>query len=429
MCRERWAIVVAIIFGLAETSAVVGADGQLDPTFGSGGIQVIQVAAQQRDFAKAVAVQPDGKIVIGAELGDYTLDTNQVVLIRLNANGSLDTTFGTGGKIINPGQIHIRKILIQPDGKILAAGATQKQQINHDFSIVRYNSDGSVDQTFGNNGVATNGGGESEYMILQPDGRIILIGTFFVFRDGADYRLARFNNDGTPDQSFGVAGAVQTSFTTGRTGGDSAFAAALQSDGKIVTTGNANCISPGLIRYHTDGRTDTTFGQNGTTLTPSFGAITNRVLIDPDGGIIVGGGNFVVGRYTSNGAPDTAFGTDGKTVGGTGFTSATSYDMTFSLDGKVLVTGSVVTTSVSDTAIFIERFNSDGNLDPAFGQNGAVVTNITNALDEAFAITPYDKTRFVVVGYTAEPGATYVDVVAARYTSSTMSTKPRQRPR
>jgi uncharacterized delta-60 repeat protein len=407
-------LLLAAMIGFASVLGAAAADGNLDPTFGAGGVQIVQVAAQARDFAKAVAVQPDGKIIIGSELGDFG-EGNTVVLIRLNQNGSLDTSFGNGGKVLNSGQNHVRKIVLQPDGKILVAGSTRPQQINFDFSVVRYNSNGTLDQSFGTNGVATSGDGEPQWLILQPDGRILLIGTLIIYRNGSDYLLARFNADGSPDLSFGSGGRVQTSFTVGRTGGDAALSAALQSDGRIVVTGNANCISPGLIRYNQDGTIDKTFGLNGTVLTPSFGAVASRIVIDGNDKILVGGGGFIVGRYEPNGTTDTTYGTDGRTFGGAGYTGATLYDMRLEWDGKLLMVGSVNVTSVSDTAIMAERFTTTGQLDPTFGNNGVVVTNITTALDESFGMAIYDNSRFLAVGYAAEPGATYVDTVATRY--------------
>jgi uncharacterized delta-60 repeat protein len=410
-------IIVLIAFLLAGAISVSGV-GELDASFGIGGRQIIQVAAQQRDFAKAVAVQSDGKIVIGAEIGDYTSDFNQVVLIRLNENGTPDSSFGTGGKAINPGQIHARAMAIQPDGKILVAGATVRSGITFDFAVVRYNSNGSVDTSFGTNGVAANGTGEPQYLLLQPDGRIIVIGSFIIFRNGSDYLFARFNSNGMPDPSFGSGGIVQTSFTTGRNSGDQALGAALQQDGKIVATGIATCISPAIIRYNENGTVDTTFGLNGTVLTPSFGAVTRRVVVQEDGKIIVGGGNFVAGRYLSNGGPDTGYGTQGIAAGGTLYPSATMYDMTLEPDGKLLLAGSVNLGGAANpgqTAFMLQRFTPDGAPDPGFGQKGVVITDFTGALDEAFAMALQPRNKVVLVGYAAEPGATYSDVAAARH--------------
>ncbi len=392
--------------------------GGLDPSFGAGGAVVIPLAAEQRDFAKAVAIQSDGKTVIAAELGDFSLDTNTVILIRLNPNGTLDSSFGTGGKA-STSQIHARGIAIQPDGKILIGGPTMRSGIQYDFAVARYNADGSRDTSFGTNGVATNGIGEPQSLVLEPDGRIVLVGTYFIVRNGSDYQLARFNSNGTPDLSFGDGGIVRTSFTTGLQSSDQALSGAMQADGKIVATGFATCISPAIIRYNDTGTVDTLFGSNGTVLTPSFGATTNRVVIQQDGKIIVGGGNFVAGRYEPTGAPDNSWGEQGIARGAAGYPSAIAYDMTLGPDNKLLIAGSVNLggpNNPGERAFMVERFAQNGKPDPTFGSNGIVITDFTNGLDEAFALA-VDATRNTVTlaGYAAEPNGTYVDVAATRY--------------
>jgi uncharacterized delta-60 repeat protein len=177
-----WLAILAVVSVIAHQQ-VLGADGDLDPTFGSAGKEIVQIQPDVRDFAKVVAVQSDGKIIIGAELGDFTLNTNSAVLIRLNPDGSLDPTFGNGGKVVNSGQRHLPALAIQPDGKIVTAGATTVSGINLDFAVVRYNADGSLDETFGNGGYAANGLGSASGLVLQPDGKIVLIGYILVVRE------------------------------------------------------------------------------------------------------------------------------------------------------------------------------------------------------------------------------------------------------
>src|SRR4051794_29864188 len=112
---KYWAAIALVaVCGTAQFAAA--ASGDLDPTFGSGGKLKVQVASQQRDFVRAVAVQPDGKIVVGAELGDFGATANTSVLMRLNPNGSLDPVFGSGGKVVNSGQLHLPSLVLQPDG-------------------------------------------------------------------------------------------------------------------------------------------------------------------------------------------------------------------------------------------------------------------------------------------------------------------------
>jgi uncharacterized delta-60 repeat protein len=413
-CALHLALLVAVLAGNYQTAKA--ADGDLDPTFGSGGTQIVQVAAGQRDFAKTVAVLPDGKIVVGGELGDFSLNTNRSVLMRLNADGSLDPAFGSGGKIINPGQLHLPALVIQPDGKIVTAGATAVLGITLDFAVVRYNADGSLDQTFGNGGYAVNGAGNALGVVLQPDGKIVLVGYLPIFRNGSDFLLARFNPNGSIDTSFGSGGRVQTSFTSGRNSGDQALAAALQPDGKIVATGFVTGISAVLIRYHPDGSIDTSFGLNGSVLTPNFGAVTSRILIQPDGKIVVGGGGFVLGRYNANGTTDQSFGNGGRIAGGFGGGNGYLYGIARQTDGKLFAAGSVSYTGTGECVFALSRYNAEGNLDQTFGNNGFVLTNITvGTLDEAFALALQPDGKAVLAGYAAEPGGSYHDFALARY--------------
>ena len=414
-----WRIFVCVLTTLVLSGngeSVRAAEGDLDPSFGNGGKKIIQIAAQQRDFANTVAVQPDGKIVVGGELGDFSLDSNRSVLVRLNADGSLDPSFGNGGKIINPGQLHLPALAIQPDGKIVTAGATTVQSITLDFAVVRYNADGSLDQSFGNGGYAVNGAGNAESLVLQPDGKIILVGFLPIFRNGSDYLLARFNPDGSPDQTFGDGGRVTTSFSSGLNSGDKALAAALQPDGKIVATGYASGVSAVLVRYNSNGSVDTSFGLDGFVFAPNFGAIASRILLQPDGKIVVGGGGFVLGRYNANGTTDQSFGSSGRVSGGFGSGSGALYGLARQPDGKLLAGGSVSYSGTGECVFALSRYTPNGSLDPTFGNNGFVLTNLTvGTLDQAFSLTLQPDGKPVLAGYAAEPGGSYHDFAVTRH--------------
>jgi uncharacterized delta-60 repeat protein len=404
---------------LAVPQVAQAAEGGLDPTFGSGGKEMISIGTQQRDFAQAVGIQSDGKIIVGGELGDYSADTNTSVLVRLNPNGSLDGSFGTGGKVVNQAQKHLRSLVIQPDGKIVTAAATTKISISMDFAAARYNPDGSLDQTFGNGGYAVNGAGNANAVLLQPDGKIILIGTLPVFREGSDFLVARFNPDGTADQGFGNGGRVQASFTGGLSSADAALAGALQADGKIVVSGYSSCISVAVVRYNPDGTIDDGFALNGVLLTPNFGAVANRVAIQTDGKIVIGGGGFVVGRFTPDGKIDRSFGANGRTTGGFGSGSGSLNAMLIDANGRIWAAGSVSYSGTGNAAFVLARYTRDGIPDPAFGNNGFVITEFTGALDEANALALQADGKPVLAGYAAEPGATYVDFAVARYLVAT----------
>lgn len=397
---------------------VNAADGDLDPTFGIGGKEMIQIAAGQREYITTLAMQSDGKILGAGEIGDFGSDSNRAVFIRLNSDGSLDQTFGNGGKIISNSQIHVPKLIVQPDGKFITAATTTILGDTWDFAVVRYNSDGTLDQTFGNNGYASNGNGHAQWLILQPDGKIVLVGFLPIFRNGSDYLTARFNADGTVDQTFGIGGRVQTSFTSGRNSGDNAYAAVIQNDGKLVLTGAAGGFSPVMIRYNTNGSVDTNFGLDGIVMSSTFGAVANRIVIQPDQKIVVSGGGFVVARYNPNGTTDQTFGSGGRIAGGFGTGSGYAHALMLDTNGRLLVSGSVCYSGTGNCAYLLGRYTSSGMHDKKFGSIGFVVTEFTGALDEANAELLQEKSnRIILAGYAAEPGASDVDFSLARYIS------------
>jgi uncharacterized delta-60 repeat protein len=419
---------LALMFlSLGVCRTVQAADGDLDPTFGIGGKKIIQISADAVDLARTVAIQSDGKIVMGGEDGSYPqADTNRSVLVRLNADGSLDATFGSGGKVINPGQIHLPALLIQPDGKIITAGATHPISITEDFAVVRYNADGSLDTSFGSGGYAVNGEGEAQTLLLQPDGKIVLVGFITLFRNGSDFLLARFNPDGTVDQTFGNGGRVQTSFTSGRNSDDHANAAVLQPDGKIIVTGAISGVPTVLIRYNSNGSTDTSFGLDGSVLTPNSNTPARNVLLQPDGKIVIGGGSFALRRYNSNGTTDQSFTGGGGSFGGNVYLN----DISLQADGKLLAAGSVCYPNTGECNFLLARYNPNGGFDPTFGNGGFVITNVTEGtLDEANAMKLQPDGKIVLAGYASEPSGSYVDFAAARYLNSgapTVVTRPTQ---
>ena len=222
------------------------AAGDLDPTFGVGGTLMTDIN-RSTDIANAVAVQADGKlVVVGQTYKQNDYSNEDFVVARYNTDGTLDNTFGRGGKVRTdfPGLAAVPSaVVIQPDGKIVVAGgAFPLFTFAGDFKVVRYNPNGSLDRSFGSGGIVTTTFPEGSYafdVALQPDGKIIAAGTVFVnFIPGessnTDFALARYNQDGTPDASFGNGGQVSTDFFGME---DDAFSVLIQPDGKITVTG------------------------------------------------------------------------------------------------------------------------------------------------------------------------------------------------
>lgn len=270
-------------------------DGSLDTDFGPGGIVSAEYTENSDDDAFAVALQEDGKIVVGGNTYNTweTPWSANFFIMRYNSDGTPDMSFGSGGKVITDfhGQEdHIRALAIQADGKILAAGdATSGNERN--FAIARYNTDGSLDEGFGDAGkVETNieyENGNTTFSVIRSlivleDGKILAAGS--TNQAGYVLGMARFNSDGTLDSTFGNDGKVKTQSGPGTK-------IAVQADGKIVAGGGYGDYI--VARYHSDGSVDSGFGDQGETVT-DFEGYTDRpqaLLLQPDGKILLAGGS------------------------------------------------------------------------------------------------------------------------------------------
>ncbi|MFN9917280.1 MAG: delta-60 repeat domain-containing protein, partial [Pirellulaceae bacterium] len=219
------------------------------------------------DLGYSVTVQPDGKIVLG---GSATIgSTTDFALVRYNADGSLDNSFGTGGRVTTAiGTDHDLgySVTVQPDGKIVLGGSATIGSTT-DFALVRYNADGSLDNSFGTGGMVTTaigtGNDFGNSVTLQPDGKIV-VGGWASNGSNNDFALVRYNADGSLDTSFGTGGRVTTAIGTGTDHGRSVT---VQPDGKIVVAGVARIGSTddfALVRYNADGSLDARFDLAGT---------------------------------------------------------------------------------------------------------------------------------------------------------------------
>jgi uncharacterized delta-60 repeat protein len=301
-------------------------DGTLDTDFNAGG-KVTTTLTNQTDEGNAVALQSDGKIVVAGTTTEGT-SVQRFAVVRYNANGSLDTGFGTSGKAVTAfasGPDRAYAIAIQPDGKILVGGEATITATGLDFALVRYNTDGSLDTGFGTGGKvltaikASTGRDAINALALQNVGgetRIVAAG------GEGDFLLARYTPNGTLDSSFGTAGKIASVF--GSTIG-SAYAVTIASDGKLVVAGySSNDFS--LARLTDTGALDSSFGTGGKVVTPlnaTNSDIATAVTLQSDGKIVAAGwvnaggssaADFAVLRYDSTGTLDSGFGTGGKAI-------------------------------------------------------------------------------------------------------------------
>ena len=345
------------------------ADGILDTAFG-GGKGKVTTDFGYSDAGLSVAVQSDGKILVGGQSWDIgsTNSNFKFTIARYNPDGSLDISFDGDGKVISSfgcGQ----SLIVQPDGKILMLGTVDTTATSSNMALLRYNIDGSLDTSFNGNGeVITTIWGSGQGVTLLPSGKILVAGSSWN-NGNEDVVLAQYNANGTLNTSFHGGTIVTTDFG----GDDQVSDVVLQSDGKILVTGyslnRTNNIS--IARYNTDGSLDTTFSGDGKIMVDYGGNEQGyAVTVDPDGKILVSGNsdsNVVLLRYNTDGTPDTTFSGDGlvtTNIGGTTLLygqTFTGTDVTLQTDGKILVSGQ------SNGDVALVRYNSDGSLDTTFG--------------------------------------------------------------
>jgi uncharacterized delta-60 repeat protein len=319
------------------------------------------------------------------------------------AGGELDPSFGGDGKVtttFTDGAAG-RGLALQTDGAIVAVG-----EAGDEFGIVRYDSSGVLDPSFGSGGKATTDFTDfvdwAEDVAVQPDGRIVVVG----HANFNKFALARYESDGTPDETFRGDGTVTTNF---RPGTDMAMAVALQANGKIVVAGTTGDGSGfGLARYRTDGTLDTSFGGDGKVTTEFLGVAGSAygVAIQPNGKVVavgqaLAGGGFAVARYLRHGSLDKTFGGDGKVVTGFGqYGSGGAGSVAIQPDGKIVVAG-----SAGDIfgPIAVARYLSNGKLDQTFSDNGRATVNIAGGEEAATGVAIQSNGRIVVAGYAGIP--------------------------
>jgi uncharacterized delta-60 repeat protein len=378
--RHALAFLAILVLLLGSGPMALATDGDLDPTFGTGG-KVTTDFNNSTDWLSRIALQPDGKIVAIGE----THPSHRGALARYNPGGTLDATFGNGGKVITAANVResAAGLLILPDGKIMTCGSIDlPNSQDTSFVLLRFNSDGSVDPTFGNDGTVTtniNNDNDRAYALArQSDGKIVAAGKRGIQFYPSEQRkgnvaLARYNLDGSLDATFGNGGIVVNDFGQGLE--SYALEVIIQPDGRIIIAGESTYAFL-VARYNSNGTLDTTFGNGGFTLV-NFGNQSwdhgRDAVLQSDGKIILVGiaeintpyDSFAVARFNPDGSLDQTFGNGGK------FVMVNQGDLEAAVlqsDGKLIALG---TTGNNFTLL---RFNLNGSLDPTFGSGGTVTT-------------------------------------------------------
>jgi uncharacterized delta-60 repeat protein len=361
---------------LANRAPRVTAAGTLDASFsGDGKLTTYFVNTFTDDNASGVAVAPTGKIVVAG----YSAE--KFAVARYLMNGNLDTTFDGDGKVLTAVSAILwpndraYSVLVQPNGRVVVGGDTWTGvDFDHDFALVRYNGDGSLDTTFGGDGKVTTSFSNDEdwirAMALQADGKIVAVG-----RSLYPNVLVRYTADGSLDASFDGDGRVATPINP--------RAVAMQADGRILVGGTLS-EQFAVTRYNADGSLDTGFGGDGTVNTEIVAgaeASVSSIAVQADGRILVAGSvgygeglaDFALARFNADGSPDTAFDGDGKLTIGFSFEESGVAGIGVQADGRIVVSGAGRDASGA-SGFLLARLNVNGSLDTTFSGDGKLVT-------------------------------------------------------
>lgn len=310
--------------------------------------------------------------------------------------------------------------LVMADGQRLLVSTRVNANNNLDFALLRYRSDGLLDNSFGNQGIVataiSKGNDVAHGLAVQADGKIVVVGWCDGVIGGDDIALVRYNSNGTLDTRFSGDGKLTTDF---RGFTDQGASVALQQDGKIVVAGSSNNGHDddfALVRYNPDGSLDSHFGQGGKLGTDFSGGsdFANHVQVLANGKLMVLGSSastvgqgfdFALARYNSDGSLDSSFSGDGKLTTDLSGWNDQAVNMAVQADGKLVVVGSVQPAGSSYTNIAIIRYNSDGSVDGHFGSNGKVITDLSpNGNDSADSVTVQADGKILVIGHSNYQG-------------------------
>ncbi len=433
-----------IVLSSPKLSGVAqAASGDLDTSFGTQGRVVTrffnntQFGYGDRASARALAIQPDGKIVAAGYA--FVQDTSSgFAVARYNPDGSPDSSFGNGGQITTRvGEINdeAHAVALQPDGKIVVAGkayiSASPNSANYGFALVRYNPDGSLDNSFDGDGKLItdffDSLDEALGVLVQRDGKIVAAGFATNGPNNGttyDFAMVRYNPDGSLDSSFDGDGKVLTDFFGS---GDRAYAALLQPDDRIVLAGV--CYTPSssadfaLARYNPDGSLDPSFDGDGKVSTPfvnNYEEYASSVVLAPDNRIVAAGWannnsnlqggkpDFAIARYHPDGSLDSSFDGDGRFT--LDFDGINDYDQAYGVavqaNGKIIAVGYAKNLDRNPNGTHIDfailRLNPDGTPDASFGNNGRVWT------DFGIFNPPAGLTGDVALGVKIQPDGNFV---------------------
>lgn len=384
LTRGLVALLLAGAAGLASAPPVAQADpGDLDPGFGTAGVVTtpFRVTRPSEDNAGATLVEPDGKLLVAGTSGSGGSDlypaSTDFALVRYDSDGTLDESFGVGGVALTPvgapGLGGIAGAVLQPDGKVVVVGS-----LNNALMVARFKDDGTLDSTFGDGGLVRLSqvqGSVGTSIALEPGGKIVAAG--FSRNAGVGFLVARLSQDGSLDDGFGDHGVVSSDIAS------QTDSVALAPDGRIVVGGlrlDGAYYKVVVARLTSGGAFDASFGSDGVVVDGYGGVQLGAVIVEPDSKILAVGASaesdgfrVAIARYNADGSADQSFGTDGHVLDA--LPNGTSQSIlitgaTLQPDGKLVLAGSLASEP------FLARYDTDGTRDSTFASEGVDVNDV-----------------------------------------------------
>lgn len=416
-------LICAIIFSLCISAQT---DGSLDINFGNSGAVITEIGTGF-SWTGDMEIQNDGKIVIaGHSLGDgYPM----ITLVRYNENGIPDINFGINGFVFTEVGIFCRAnaMAIQSDGKIIVAGYSKTNETTFDWVTLRYNYNGSLDETFGNEGVVITNVENSSNLYgveINSEGKILVCG-YSSNGESTGISSVMYNTDGSLDLSYGDNGFSIIKLC--QSPDIEAWAVDMIDNGQFFAAGFVynttllrNKIS--IVKFLADGNIDNSFGINGVSET-SLGDsddFANAIYCLPDKNILIAGstthGAFLA-RFDKFGNPDNSFGINGFIMTNFGTDENENYGLTVQRDGKIVVAGVSGPNAQNTNGNFgLVRYNSDGSIDENFGSDGKVTLDLSNGYnDVAFIVKEQPDGKLVASGISQN--GSYYNISLARFHS------------
>jgi uncharacterized delta-60 repeat protein len=449
MTRKRThRVALAAALALIGTAApAAAAPGDLDPTFGKGGITISDLAGSGRnDHAEDVAVQPDGRIVVAGRAHTGP-NRDDFYVARYEADGTLDPTFGTGGAQTTgfdngDGRDHAHGLALQPDGRIVVVGESEQQGQGIQFAVARFLPDGTLDTSFDGDGRVTfkfpGGLGDDRAEAVALDGdNIVVAGGSYTWDSGGMAAVARLTPGGALDSTFSGDG-LQTTSAYADTKSDAIYDIVRQPDGKLVAVGHSQQqdekILLALFRYDSSGELDPSFSSDGiqktafTTPAEAGGYSEARAAaLQPDGRIVVAGlqvvgsqVDVVAARYAVDGSLDPSFSGDGRER-----IDANSYanDLALQWNGKLVVPGA---TPQGDATVL--QIQADGGADSGFGAGGVRTVDLEPAGEDGLRAVALQADGGIVAAGEVPASPTAGDTAVVRFEGDARPPQPHDPP-